>query len=81
MDLLFKKENIKGLFKASTDKSGRFSGNVTIPARTEKIWLYSDYWGTVSPIELTIKDKSISFNQKRLYCLAQRQDTGSDPRQ
>lgn len=60
---IIKKENIKGLFKASTDKSGRFSGNVTIPARTEKIWLYSDYLGTVSPIELTIKDKSISFNQ------------------
>ena len=59
---IIKKENIKGLFKASTDKSGRFSGNVTIPARTEKIWLYSDYLGTVSPIELTIKDKSISFN-------------------
>ena len=31
---IIKKENIKGLFKASTDKSGRFSGNVTIPART-----------------------------------------------
>ena len=28
---IIKKENIKGLFKASTDKSGRFSGNVTIP--------------------------------------------------
>ena len=72
---IIKKENIKGLFKASTDKSGRFSGNVTIPARTEKIWLYSDYWGTVSPIETDNQRQKYQLQSKNDYIASHRDRT------
>ncbi len=78
---IIKKENIKGLFKASTDKSGRFSGNVTIPARTEENMVILRLFGNSFPHRTDNQRQKYQLQSKRLYCLAQRQDTGSDPRQ
>lgn len=60
---LTKKEGLSPIFKASTDKSGKFSGAVTLPSRVNELWLYSEYAATISPIRLTINNGSISYHQ------------------
>ena len=57
------KKNIEPVYRATTDKDGTFTGEIqTVSALTE-VWLYSEYPGTLSPIQLTINEGQISFNQ------------------
>lgn len=59
----WKKKNIEPLYRGATDQNGKYSGEMAISANISKVWLYSDYLGTVSPLELTIEGNRISFNQ------------------
>lgn len=58
----WEKKDIKPIYAGATDKNGKFSGEMTISASLSKVWLYSDYLGTV-PVELTIEGNRVSFNQ------------------
>lgn len=58
----WEKKDIKPIYAGATDKYGKFSGEMTISASLSKVWLYSDYLGTV-PVELTIEGNRVSFNQ------------------
>lgn len=58
----WEKKDIKPIYAGATDKNGKFSGEMTISASLSKVWLYSDYLGTV-PVELPIEGNRISFNQ------------------
>lgn len=58
------KKDIEPIYRASTDKQGKFSGEITIQADISEVWLSSDYLGTVSPVKLTVDaGRKISFNQ------------------
>lgn len=57
------KKDIEPLYRGATDQNGKYSGEMAISAGISKVWLYSDYLGTVSPLELTIEGNRISFNQ------------------
>lgn len=60
----WRKKTIDYLYCAATDANGKYTGEMTIPSNLSKVWLYSDFLGTVSPIELTIEeDHTLSFNQ------------------
>lgn len=59
----WKKKNIEPLYRGATDQNGKYSGEMAISANISKVWLYSDYLGTVSPLELTIEGNRITFNQ------------------
>lgn len=58
----WEKKDIKPIYAGATDKNGKFSGEMTISASLSKVWLYSDYLGTV-PVEMTIEGNRVSFNQ------------------
>lgn len=58
----WEKKDIKHIYAGATDKNGKFSGEMTISASLSKVWLYSDYLGTI-PVELTIEGNRVSFNQ------------------
>lgn len=57
------KKDIEPLYRAATDGEGKFTATISLPSAVSKIWLYSDYVGTLSPIELEITNSAISFNQ------------------
>lgn len=57
------KKAIEPIYRAATDGSGKFSANITILSALSKIWLHSDYIGTLSPVELEITNNKIVFNQ------------------
>ena len=59
----WEKKDIEPLYRGATDQNGKYSGEMAISADISKVWLYSDYLGTVSPLELTIEGNRISFNQ------------------
>lgn len=58
------KKDIEPIYRAVTNGEGKFNGEIRILSEYSEVWLYSSYAGTVSPIKLTINEKSISFNQK-----------------
>lgn len=57
------KKDTEPLYRASTDKSGKCTGTINIPAYITEVWLYSDFIGTVSPVKLEISNAAISYNQ------------------
>lgn len=57
------KKNIEPVYRATTDKNGKFTGEIQTMSALSEVWLYSEYPGTVSPIQLTINEGQISFNQ------------------
>lgn len=58
------KKDIEPFYRASTDKRGKFNGEITMVSDISEAWLYSEYIGTASPIKFTIgDDRTISFNQ------------------
>lgn len=57
------KKNIEPVYRATTDKDGKFSGEIQTMSALSEVWLYSEYPGTVSPVQLTINEGQISFNQ------------------
>lgn len=57
------KKNIEPVYRATTDGDGKFSSEIQAMSALSEVWLYSEYPGTVSPIQLTINEGQISFNQ------------------
>lgn len=58
------KKDIEPIYRASTDKRGKFNGEITMLSDISEVWLYSDFSGAASPIKFTIgDDRTISFNQ------------------
>ena len=43
--LLVRKEGVKSLLKAYTDRDSRYSGVVNLPTATDRVWLYSESYG------------------------------------
>jgi len=52
------------VYRGATDKKGIFNDFISIPSYLTELYLYSDYLGTVSPIQLQITNGKISFDQK-----------------
>lgn len=57
------KKNIEPVYRATTDKDGKFTGEIQTMSALSEVWLYSEYPGTLSPIQLKISDGQISYNQ------------------
>lgn len=58
------KRDIEPIYRGTTDGSGRFSADIQALSSLSKVWLYSDYPGVLSPVELEIRDDRVSFSQK-----------------
>ena len=52
------------VYRGATDKKGIFNDFISIPSYLTELYLYSNYLGTVSPIQLQITNGKISFDQK-----------------
>ena len=52
------------VYRGATDKKGIFNDFISIPSYLTELYLYSDYLGTVSPIQLQIVNGKVSFDQK-----------------
>ncbi|MEL5893381.1 LruC domain-containing protein [Bacteroides sp. GD17] len=63
-DSWIKNEALTPIYSAATDTKGQYSGTITIPSSLTAVWLYSDYLGTVSPVELTVSNDAINYKQK-----------------
>lgn len=59
----FSKRDIEPIYRAATDGTGRITADIEIPAYLSTVWIYSEYPGVISPIEVEVKDGKISFNQ------------------
>lgn len=57
------KQDIEPIYRGTTDGSGKFSTNIQALSSLSKVWLYSDYPGTLAPVELEIADNRITFSQ------------------
>lgn len=57
------KKNIEPVYRATTDGDGKFSGEIQAMSALSEVWLYSEYPGALSPIQLTINEGQISFSQ------------------
>ncbi|MCD7927133.1 MAG: LruC domain-containing protein [Bacteroides sp.] len=64
LDGNYVKKEIDPVYRASTDKNGKFMADITLPAYMEdEAWLYTDYLGVINCVKLNIIDHSLSFNQ------------------
>lgn len=70
-DAWVKDETLSPVFAASTDKKGRYAGSITIPSNLNEVWLYSEFLGTVSPVELKISNGKYRFSQKEYIAARQ----------
>ena len=52
------------VYRGATDKKGIFNDFISIPSYLTELYLYSDYLGTVSPIQLQITNGKVSFDQQ-----------------
>lgn len=53
------------LFRAYTDKDGKYVNGITVPSYLESVYLYSDDIGTISPVKLDVaSDGAINYSQK-----------------
>lgn len=53
------------LFRAFTDKDGKYKNGITIPSYLENVYLYSDYIGTTGVVKVPVaSDGTIKFDQK-----------------
>lgn len=59
------KKEIEPLFRAATDKTGKYSGKITLPSYLTELWLVSDYFGAISPVRLEITGESIAYDQQQ----------------
>ncbi len=58
------KRDIEPIYRGTTDGAGRFSADIQALSSLSKVWLYSDYPGTLTPVELEIEDNRITYSQK-----------------
>ncbi|WP_277466838.1 LruC domain-containing protein [Parabacteroides sp. PF5-6] len=59
----FEKTKEEPLYRAITDKNGRFTGEITLPAYIKTVYLYANYVGVSQLVQLDVDTKSVSFNQ------------------
>ena len=57
------KRDIEPIYRATTNGSGKFSADIQALSSLSKVWLYSEYPGTLSPVELEIAENKISYDQ------------------
>lgn len=57
-----KKEGVKAILKAYTDKDSKYAGVVNLPTATDKVWLYSESYGLPTCVETPVTASGISFN-------------------
>lgn len=57
-----KKEGVKAILKAYTDKDSKYAGVVNLPTATDKVWLYSESYGLPTCVEAQVTASGISFN-------------------
>lgn len=72
-DAWAKDETLSPVFAASTDKKGRYAGSIIIPSGLNELWLYSEFPGAVSPVELKIADGKYRFSLKEYIASRQAQ--------
>lgn len=58
--LLVRKEGVKSLLKAYTDRDSKYSGVVNLPTAARKVWLYSESYGLPICIEAEVTTAGIS---------------------
>lgn len=58
------KKDIEPLYRAATGKDGKYTGKISLPAYVSQIWLYSEYLGAISPVNIEITDNTLTFNQR-----------------
>ena len=58
------KKDIEPVYRAATDGSGKYSGNISLLSELSEVWLYCEYPGTVSLAKLEIKNHTLSFDQQ-----------------
>lgn len=74
------KLDIEPIYRAATDGAGRMNTKIQVPAHLSKVWLYSEYPGTLSPIEIEIKADQITFNQNAYMAQVRKNNTrGTTP--
>lgn len=49
-----KKEGVKAILKAYTDKDCKYAGVVNLPTATDKVWLYSESYGLPTCVETQV---------------------------
>lgn len=57
------KRDIEPIYRGTTDGSGKFSAEIQALSSLSKVCIYSDYPGTLSPVEIEVKENRISFDQ------------------
>ncbi len=58
-----KSEAIRPVYRAATDKTGKFNGEISLPSYAKTVYLYCYYLGTIRCAELTVDGNKISFDQ------------------
>lgn len=60
-----KNEDEKALYRAVTDKNGKFSADIILPAYTKSVYLFTEYLGVSNCVKLDVADdQTIRFDQK-----------------
>lgn len=57
-----RKEGVKSLLKAYTDRDSKYSGMVNLPTAADKVWLYSESYGLPTCVEAEVGAAGIDFN-------------------
>lgn len=60
--LLVRKEGVKSLLKAYTDRDSKYAGVANLPTATDKVWLYSESYGLPTCVETQVTASGVSFN-------------------
>lgn len=56
-----KKDGVKSLLKAYTDRDSKYSGVVNLPTAADKVWLYSESYGLPTCVEAEVTAAGIAF--------------------
>lgn len=57
-----RKAGVKALLKTYTDNDSRYSGSISLPTATEKVWLYSESYGLPTCVEADVTAAGIDFD-------------------
>lgn len=60
--LSVRKEGVRSLLKAYTDRDSKYSGVVNLPTAAGKVWLYSESYGLPTCVEAEVTVSGINFN-------------------
>ena len=74
--LLVRKEGVKSLLKAYTDRDSKYSGVVNLPTAARKVWLYSESYGLPICIEAEVTTAGISVDLQTIYASSDRANAG-----